>query len=107
MKNVLAFAFESPLSMDDVHAALRKGAGDVAWRGADSEVEGKYVWGMTADGVEIRFVPYRGGKSVELYFPTDDQDASVLSDADKQRVLDDVAMRLVPVAGGGRLAEIP
>jgi len=84
MDNVVSKTFNSPLTLDRMLAELTARISGVEWGIRESESEGRYVKGMTKEGVKIRILQEEPRFAVEVYFPVSPDGASVLPDADKR-----------------------
>lgn len=86
MENVVSKVFDSPLSLDQMRAELSARVGGVAWGIRESEAEGRYVKGLTSEGVKLRILKEGPGDryAVEVYFPLSEEAEPALSHADKR-----------------------
>lgn len=85
MDNVAAWSFDSKLTLDQMLAALTARVTGVEWGIRESDSDGRYVKGMTREGVKIRILEEEGTKfSVEVYYPLSPDAKPLLSDADKR-----------------------
>lgn len=95
MDNVVSKTFDSPLTLDQMLAELTARIAGVEWGVRDSEYDGRYIKGLTKEGVKIRILeeaprdvrqslsPF----SVEVYFPVAEDGGSVLEAMDKRAFL--------------------
>lgn len=86
MENVVSKVFNSPLSLDRMLARLDARVGGVEWGIRESDAEGRYVKGLTSEGVKLRIVEEGppGEYAVEVYFPLSDDAEPLLSPMDRR-----------------------
>lgn len=102
MDNVVSKTFDSPLTLDRMLATLTAKISGVEWEIRESEYDGRYIKGVTSEGVKIRIlsedVPlHDAGEepesdpgtpvlkfNVEVYFPVQEDASPALSNADKR-----------------------
>lgn len=87
MDNVVSKTFDSPLTLDQMLAELTARILGIEWGVRESEHEGRYIRGMTKEGVKIRILAEEPRFSVEVYFPVSEDGSSVLPAMDKRAFL--------------------
>lgn len=87
MDNVVSKSFDSPLTLDQMLAVLSARIGGVEWSIRESDVDDRYIKGMTSEGVKIRILHEDPKFSVEAYFPLNEDASPKMSNADKRAFL--------------------
>lgn len=87
MDNVVSKTFDSPLTLDQMLAELTARIAGVEWGVRDSEYDGRYIKGLTKEGVKIRILEEAPKFSVEVYFPVAEDGGSVMEAMDKRAFL--------------------
>jgi hypothetical protein len=87
MDNIVSKTFDSPLTLDQMLAALEARIAGVEWGVRDSEYDGRYIKGLTKEGVKIRILSEEPKFSVEVYFPVAGDGSSVMEAMDKRAFL--------------------
>lgn len=84
MDNVFSKTFDSTLTLDQMLALLSAKVTGVEWGIRESEHEGRYVKGLTTEGVKIRILSEGTRFSAEVYYPLSPDAKPLLSDAEKR-----------------------
>jgi hypothetical protein len=86
MENVVSRTFDSPLGLDQMLAQLDARIGGIEWTIRESEHDGRYIKGLTSEGVKLRILQEGPGEkfTIEVYFPLSDEAEPLLSNADKR-----------------------
>ncbi|MFO0593394.1 MAG: hypothetical protein U0441_37980 [Polyangiaceae bacterium] len=87
MENVVSKSFDSPLTLDQMLAALSARVGGVEWGIRESDVDDRYIKGVTSEEVKIRVLFEDPKFSVEVYFPLNEDASPKMSNADKRAFL--------------------
>lgn len=87
MDNVVSKTFASPLTLDQMLAELTARIAGVEWGVRDSEYDGRYIKGLTKEGVKIRILEEEPRFSVEVYFPVAEDGSSAMHAMDKRAFL--------------------
>ena len=67
--DIASSTFKSGLDVRAMLPELTRAASDIAWSTRESEYDGVYVLGRTADGIKIRIVDEGARFAVESWFP--------------------------------------
>lgn len=85
--NVVSRTFDSALTLDQMLAELTARIAGVEWGVRESEHDGRYIKGLTKEGVKIRIVDEDPKFSVEVYFPVAEDGSSTMHAMDKRAFL--------------------
>jgi hypothetical protein len=96
MDDVVATSFISPLTLDEMHAALAANVPGVTWSMGESHYEGNHVRGHTPQDVDLRILAEAGRFCIETYFPLHDDSTSLMDDAKKVAFVLWCAARILP-----------
>ncbi|UPT75885.1 MAG: hypothetical protein M0D55_09560 [Elusimicrobiota bacterium] len=105
MKNVFEIRFSTNMSMEEMLAILRVGKIPLEWSMRESEYEGDYIKGTTADHIKVRVidntkVDAEGRFGFEVYFPSVDSECS---ENRKSEFLDFVRKTIFPLIRANEL----
>ncbi|MEZ4293741.1 MAG: hypothetical protein R3B70_02105 [Polyangiaceae bacterium] len=86
MENIVCKTFDSPLSLDQMLAALTAKIEGVDWGIRESDYDDRYLKGTTKEAVKRRVLTGEspGKFSIEVYFPLTPEAEPALSHADKR-----------------------
>lgn len=87
MDNVVSKTFDSPLTIDQMLAALTARIAGVEWGARDSEYDGRYILGLAKEDVTIRILEEGQRFAVEVYFPVTGEGTSEMPAMDKRAFL--------------------
>lgn len=87
MDNVVSKTFDSPLTLDQMLAELVARIAGVEWGVRESEYDGRYIKGLTKEGVRLRILEEEPRFSVEVYFPVTGEGTSAMPAMDKRAFL--------------------
>lgn len=105
MKNVFDIRFSTNMSIEEMLTVLRAGKIPLEWSMRESEYEGDYIKGMTADHIKVRVidnskVDAEGRFGFEVYFPSLDSECS---ENRKSEFLDFVRKTIFPLIRANEL----
>jgi len=87
MDNVVSKTFDTALTLDQMLALLTAKVTGVEWSIRESDSDGRYIKGLTKEGVKLRILTEGTKFSAEVYFPLSPDAKPLLSDADKRSFL--------------------
>ena len=104
MNDIFEMDFASPLNMQEMIVVLRQQAPDIDWTNRESEYDGIYIRGKTADGSKLRIIDNGQRFAVEVYFP---RLGGEFSDSEKRNFLRRLSLEILPLVRAQDIVDVP